>query len=383
MSFADFLSHSVLVCAEGGNTEQLLNRITCMGITPKEIMPIKTGIVFSIPARRFKIIKNIRRGTGCRVFLVRKAGPFFLFKRLYRRPSLVVAAVFFFVVLHLLSSIVWRIDVGNIAENEATAVKSLLFAEGIYPGSIADSEHFRMAEQNILINSETFSYLKLNFSDGRLEASTRLTNPYRSIESSSSQIVAAFDGIIRFIEVYEGYSMVSINQSVSEGQLLVDNIKMTIDNEIVTSNVLATITAYGEAEYTHSEPTNINANLLTGDTYNIYAIHFLGMRIPLYFDSKQDENYHRQTIIKPLTILGLKMPITIENTHLTRMEEGEVTLTIEEAQYKAEQHIEWQLREDYDYPTVLTKEVLASEEENGVVITKVKYTFLANIIKYS
>ncbi len=383
MKLTGFLAHTVLVCAQGGNPELLINRITCLGITPKEIMPIKTGIVFSIPARRFKMLKSIRKGTGCKIFLVRKAGPLFLFKRLYRRPSLIFAVILFFVSLHLLSGVVWRIDTTGLTEQNSTAVKSLLFAQGIYPGCFADSDHFRMAEQNILIDSETFSYLKLNFSDGRLEVGAHLTNPYTSIESDSSQLFAAFDGIIHFIEVYEGYSLVKVNQSVAEGQILVDNIKLTIDDEIVPSNVLANIIAYGEAEYTHFEPIKFTANLLTANTSAHYAIHLLGMRIPLYAEKKLNSDYHRQTTIQPLNIFGLKFPVTIEKTYLTATQKQEVTLSNEEAVFKAEQHIEWQFTEEYMFPTVLSKDIDVTTDDDGNIIAKVKYTFLANIIKNS
>ncbi len=380
MNVLGFLAHTVMVCAEGGNIELLLNRITSSGITPKEVMPTKTGVVFYIPARHFKILRRLKKGTGTRIFLLSKSGPLFLFKRILRRKSLPIAVALFFICLYLLSGIVWRIDTGALSEENSAAIKTLLFAEGIYPGSIANSEKFRLAEQSILIKSETFSYLKLNFAGGRLEVSAQLPQNYLMIDEDTRQIVAAFDGIIRFIEVYEGYSMVKINQSVSEGQLLVDNIKINIDNEIIPSTVYANIIGYGEAVYSHEEPMNFSADILTNDTDILYAFHLLDARIPLYFDSKFDENYHRQTILKPVTLFGLKLPITIEKTILTKTLSQTISITEDEALYKADRYIEHQLYEDYNFPNILEKKVEVSTK-NNVVYVKIKYTFLANIIK--
>ncbi len=375
-----FLAHSVMVCAQGGNIELLLNRITGLGITPKEVVPVKTGMVFSIPARHFKYMRAARKGTGCELFLVRKAGPLFLFKRIYRRWSLPIAGIIFFILLHLLSGIVWRIDTGALSEQNSAAVKALLFAEGVYPGSIANSEQFKLAEQNILINSDTFAYLKLNFSSGRLQVSTKLPDPYSPVENSNTQLVAAFDGIIKFIEVYEGYSVVKLNQSVSEGQLLVDNVKLTIDNDIVTSQVHANIIGYGEVEYTHIEPKTFQSNLLTNEFSNLYTLHLLNFNIPLYIDAKFDDTYHRITTIKPVSFLGLKLPLTIETTTLTKTQPQQITITAEEAKHKAQTHLEWQLREEYHYPVILSTQLDIVETEEDI-ITKARYTFLANIIK--
>ncbi len=368
MNIIGFLAHSIQVCAEGGNSELLLNRLTTSGITPKEVVGLKTGIVFSLPARHYKKIHNLRRGTGCRIYLVRKAGPLFLFKRLYRRWSLPVACSIFFITLYLLSGIVWRIDTGTLSRENAISAKALLFSEGIYSGCLADSEHLREAEQNILAKSDTFSYFKLNFAGGRLEVSAKTPQTFNAVEEYDGRLVAAFDGIISTVQVYKGYNMVKPNQSVLQGQLLVDNVSINIDNEIVTS------------QYTRVEPLIVSDFLPTNEYKDIYTVHLFNIKVPLYFSPEFYNNYHRQTTVTPVTFLGLKLPITIEKTRLTATEYTQIELTPEEAVLKADRSIERQFYEDYDNLTILSKKI-SYEVGDVEVITKVDYTFLANIIK--
>ncbi len=375
-----YLAHTVVVCAEGGNTELLLCRLMASGITPKQVNAIPYGLMFTLSARSYKSLHTLRKGTGCKVYLLRKSGPLFLFKRLYRRRSLAVAAVLFFVTLYLLSGLIWRIDTGALSREDATIVKSMLYTEGIHPGSVANSEHLRLVEQKILMKSDRFAYLKLNFSDGRLQVEATLPNNYIDINSGSEPLYAAFDGIVHSIEVYEGYAMVKVNQSVSEGEKLVDNIKLNRDNEPVSSQVYASVTAYTCASYTRAEPLEQEIRVLTGDYKTRYALSFLSLHIPFYLDAQYDEGYQRATSITPLTLLGFKLPITVEKTELYETEWREITLTPEQASLNAQQDIAQQLFNDYSYPVVLEKKVSSQEGEDSILIT-VDYEIIANFIK--
>ncbi len=375
-----FFSHSVVVCAEGGNCELLLDKIISNGITPKWVSAVPHGLVFTLSARHYKRLRSMRKGTGCRLYLLRKAGPLFLFKRLYRRRSLALSILLFFVSLYLLSNLVWRIDTGSLSTQQAQAIKSMLFTEGIYPGSIANSDHFKIAEQNIMIKSNSFAYLKLNFIDGRLTVESKLPEYYIDINSGSAPLFAAFDGIIHDVKVYEGYGMVKVNQSVSEGQLLVDNIKITDDNQIVTSEVYAKITAYGETSYSRVQPLEYSAEVLTEENRRIRALHLLSFRIPLYFDAGFNENYQRNTMIRPVSFLGLKLPASLEVTELTKMVSTDLALTPEQASLNAQRHIEQQFYTDYSYPKILDN-VATTKYHDDSILVEVKYKFIANLIE--
>ncbi len=375
-----FFIHTVVVCAEGGNPELLLNRIMADGITPKQVQSVAFGILFTVSARHFRRLKKLRKGTGCRLYLVRKAGPLFLFRRLYRRRSLLFSALLFFLSLYLLSCLVWRIDTGSLQEQDAAIIRSMLYAEGIYPGCVANSDHLKLAEQNLLLKSDRFAYLKLNFSDGRIEVEANLKNNYIDINRSDTPLIAAFDGIIHDINIYEGYGMVKVNQSVSKGQLLVNNVRLTDDNEIATSKVYASITAYGKDSYTLIQPLSYSASVLTGETESLYVIRFLSLRIPLFSDSILNGDYQRNTTMKPISIFGLKLPITLERIELAETHMKEITLTSEQASLNAQHQIEQQLMQDYSYPIIISKKVISNESEDSIEV-KVEYEFIANLIK--
>ncbi len=375
-----FLAHTVVVCAEGGNTELLLCRLMASGITPKEVHAIPYGLVFTISARSYKSLPALRKGTGSRVYLVRKSGPFFLFKRIYRRRSLAIAIILFFITMYLLSGLVWRIDTGALSGEDANLIKSMLYTEGIYPGAIADSEHLRLAEQRILMKSDHFAYLKLNFSDGRLNVEATLPNDYINIGSGSEPLYAAFDGIVQSIEVYEGYAMVKINQSVSKGEKLVDNIKLNRDNVPVPSEVYATVTAYTDVSYTRAEPLNQEVRVLTGESKTLYSFSFLSFRIPFYLNAEYDPSHQRNTTVKPVTFLGFKLPLTIEKTELYESTLQEITLSPEQASLNAQQDIAAQLSNDYSYPVVLSKKITSEQQKDTILIT-VDYEIVANFIK--
>ncbi len=374
-----YLFNVAVVAVEGGDSERLLTRMMNAGVTPGHVVPSPTGIILTLPARQYKKIRTLRKGTGCRVYVIRKGGPYFRFLRLYRRRSAVLAILIFLLTVQFLSGLVWRIDTSSMSYTDGAHIKSLLYAEGIYPGVVADSEHLRSAEQQIMLNSTEYSYIKLNFQNGRLAVEMSPLTPYEDVGKTDLSLVASFDGIIHSLRVYEGNSLVKENQSVAKGETLVSNLRLTYDNEIVLTKVYADIIGYGEITYSYAQPQNYSAELLTGESKTLYAANFMSFRLPFYYDARYDENSRRYTVIEPLSFLGFKLPVTIEKTRLYETVSSEVTLTYEEAVQHGETKIHEQFLNDFKEPEVLQR-LVSTTTQDDLVITTVEYRFLANIV---
>ncbi len=382
MKFTSLFFNFAVVSIEGGDYERLITRLLSTGISPGNIVPRPTGAVLTMPARHYRQVRTLRKGTGCSVCVMSKSGPYFATKRFVHRPSLLLSLILFIVAVQFLSGVIFRIDVSSLSPQEAEYVKAFLHTEGIYPGAYASSERLKQAEQNFLLVSDRYSYIKFNFFDGRIFVTSSPYIPPESLGSNSDALVADFSGIIYEMNVYDGNSLVTVNQSVTEGQTLVSSIRFTYKNEIVLSDVFADIVGYGEVTYEYVQPFSYTETLPTGVQKSRTALEFLGLRVPLYLDAEYDNGYRRQTHIKPLSILGFKLPLSVETTTLFETAKHDVHLNREQALQNAELAIHQKFLSDFNEPQVLVRLVSSQDTENGIHVT-VSYEFLADIVKNS
>ncbi|MGB4648964.1 MAG: sporulation protein YqfD, partial [Acetivibrionales bacterium] len=61
----------------------------------------------------FRLIRPVARKTGCRVRLLKKTGLPFVFNKYRRRKAFFAGAVLFFILLNVLASFIWSIEISG------------------------------------------------------------------------------------------------------------------------------------------------------------------------------------------------------------------------------------------------------------------------------
>ncbi len=89
-------------------------------------------------------------------------------------------------------------------EQEASA-RAQLFEKGIYEGAFQNNEKLVRAAGELFVGSEEYGWVALNFVQGRLVVEKHSGRRCRSIGTEVTNVVAKSDGIIRRLELVDGY----------------------------------------------------------------------------------------------------------------------------------------------------------------------------------
>jgi len=167
-------------------------------------------------------LRHVARMTRCRFQIVERAGLPFFVGRMKRRKALLGGALFFVVVLYMLSSFVWFIDVtGNRSIAREQVCKAARQA-GLYRGVPKWSVDTAKVEETVLRQVPGLSWVGV-YVDGtrvRIKLVEKVLPPDTGQEKPAD-VVAVKDGLIKEILVLNGQPRVSEGDTVTAGQVLI------------------------------------------------------------------------------------------------------------------------------------------------------------------
>lgn len=221
------LTGYVLVVAEGVNPERLLNLALHRGLTLWDVRRIgRERLVFKARAQDFFALRHVARRAGCRLRLLRKRGCPFLWGRLRRRPAFLAGLLFFILALYLAGSFVWKVETRFAAppryhrEEEVLALAaSLGLRPGAWrPGLVANDLARELARR---LPRASWVGVRLDGVRATIEV-VELVLPERP--PRAAHLVAARDGVVEDVLVFQGTPRVKRGDVVRRGQVLISGI---------------------------------------------------------------------------------------------------------------------------------------------------------------
>ena len=223
----NYLRGYVNIIAEGYFLEKFINLCIAKGIFLWDIKREKSSIMlFKTGISSFKRLRGVARKTRCRIEVKAKKGLPFILNRYRRRKAFAAGAFGFILMVYLLSSFLWTVEVvGNktvpaqdIIQNlEKLGLKAGVFKFGIDTG--------RMVNE-ILIKRSDLSWIGIRITGTKavVEVKERTLIPEMLDRDIPCNILAAKDGVIKRMVVRTGTPVVSEGDTVKRGQLLVAGI---------------------------------------------------------------------------------------------------------------------------------------------------------------
>lgn len=369
-SFWTALWGRVTFSVKNGSCEQFLNRCMEQNIPIQNIHNIAFELTASVPARYYKQLHKIARKSHCTLRCTKKQGICFTAYKLKGRYGLAVGAVLFILLPYLFENFVWNIVYYQIPQQQQVQIERILYQNGIYTGKKAKQDDLDTAQQQILLSMPEYAWASLNFVRGKIivEAGT-ITNKPAIITGEVCDIVAACDGIITQMEVYEGFKQKTIGQSVAKGEVLVSGITQDRNMKVVESHSYARIIAKIQKDYVITQPLSYTENISTGTIKRYYKLQLPFAEIPLYYKIQPPENNYLQIRTEPVILLGFCIPASLYITEYVETAPKRIELTQEQAKSKALYLARQAMAEDLPEIQVEQEELEWQETENEVMLT--------------
>ena len=383
------ITHWVLGTATArvsGDTARFMNIAVKTGLRPIRLQKDGKDVLFTLYAKDYKKLHKIKQRTHARVKLAEKSGFPFRFRRMLRRPGLLLGTALGVALMLFLSGFYWEMTISGedipYAESEILAAAKRV---GVYIGAPRSTDT-ALASVALLEELPELSWASFN-TEGctvQLELRTSVTKAEGAEHDGTGDIVASRAGLIHSITAQNGTVLVKVGSACAAGQVLVSGITQVGDPYDPEYNPVrcfytrarAEILAETQRTFTASCPLSTETVRET-DLGTQRALYILGVRVPLSLSGalKGQTAYTRT----PFVLQGHTLPLWVETVRVYEEETVPVTFTEEEAQRRALENLhqlqKLALGED---GRVLTENI-TYQTKNGAVYVTSRCVCLENI----
>lgn len=351
--FRDLFFSTVVFEAEGGSCERFLSACMERFVPLTQVQATPYGFRAQLPAAHYRQLHRPARAVGCKLHVVEKRGPAFYARPLRRHWGGAAGLLLVTALVALSPSLVWHMDYYALDPAARQELSDRLFACGIRQGSFVTDEALRSAEQRILMDSDRFAALSLNFAKGKLvvEAELATPDPVMFLDRDTD-ILASEAGVVRSVEVFNGVAAVQAGQTVQKGDVLVSASWPDYHGVPQPAPCRARVWAYIEKTCTSACPLVQRTQLVTGTRTDSLALCFGPWQLWL----KKGDDPTAAPAQQGVQLLGLSLPLTVWRTLGTVRQEQEITLTQEEAQRRCVETINALLYAQFPDMQVLSRD---------------------------
>lgn len=374
------ITHWVLGTATArvsGDTARFMNIAVKTGLRPIRLQKDGKDVLFTLYAKDYKKLHKIKQRTHARVKLAEKSGFPFRFRRMLRRPGLLLGTALGVALMLFLSGFYWEMTISGedipYAESEILAAAKRV---GVYIGAPRSTDT-ALASVALLEELPELSWASFN-TEGctvQLELRTSVTKAEGAEHDGTGDIVASRAGLIHSITAQNGTVLVKVGSACAAGQVLVSGITQVGDPYDPEYNPVryfytrarAEILAETQRTFTASCPLSTETVRET-DLGTQRALYILGVRVPLSLSGapKVQTAYTRT----PFVLQGHTLPLWVETVRVYEEETVPVTFTEEEAQRRALENLhqlqKLALGED---GRVLTENITYQTKDGAVYVT--------------
>lgn len=381
----EFIFGEVIVKVSGRGIERFLNVLTRNDLHIWNVKRHGTEtITFKMRLQDALKIRRFARKSECEISFLERKGIPFLLKRLFKNSGFLIGAFLFFLIILMLSNVVWGIDIKGAKPATEYKIRKELDKMGVKVGKfqffIEDAESIQRRLTNN-IGAVTWVGVELKGTTYEFQVVEK-KQPKEPKRLSPRNLVATKKATIVKMEVDKGQMVVDKNEQVVPGQLLVSGL---IGKEGEEVPVAAKGKVWGETWYTsHVElPLKTNFNVFSGKEERKYTLIIGNVNIPLWGFGKSKFK-ESETGIQTKNIYFLKWKLPISLADITVREREKVTREYKKddavniALDMAKKDIKSGLNED---AKIKDAKILHNVIVNGKVILDIHFKVIENIAR--
>ena len=349
----------------------------------------KIGIEAVISPKFIRIIASALDKYSIKVYIINIKGFCTLTSSLQRRIGVAVGAAIFLALTWLSSLILWRVDVVGAATVSEDSLREALASAGVSAGAaISDVDAFEVSNQ-LLLSCPGLSWASLSITGTTATLTVRETVTHENAEKNETPLlIAAEDGVIVSVLVYEGTAAVKAGSVVKAGDALINGLISGSGLQYVDKPVLrigradGSVKALVERELSVTVPYREKELVRKdgGDSFRGVYIKLFGIGFYLGDQKPSSELYSEWETTHSPTVFGAALPLTLSETVWNELTELETQYTAEEAEALAREKAENALKAEAGEDRVtFTEYVTHADEENETVTVTVRYRCITEI----
>ena len=356
--------------AKGGFYERFLNLCAANGITVWGVK-YKNGTLHAKMSRKdYKNVLPIARRAKTRLKIVSKRGLYSRAAKYRGRYGLAVGFLAFILILRLLSSVIWNININGNKTVRDEKILAQLNEIGIYEGVFASSIDAENARQQLLISCPELSWCAINI-DGCIANVDVKETAEKKLEAKTdypANIIAKRGGTIMSIRAYYGAPSVSVGEAVAKGDILVSG---TMENKyggIMYCEARAEVIAQTVHKLSVTVPFNQQRKVDIAKPQTRKILTLFGAQIPLFF-GKVDEPYTVKRTHTVPEINGKRLPFAMDTATFTRQKIENYTIDSAKAEKIAKAQMENKSKKELG--SILKKQLneIITKSNDGITLT--------------
>lgn len=371
----------------GKYVERFINLAIKSGLEVWDIKRLENDkFQIKLKVKDFFRLKPILRETGTRMSILRKIGLPFLVYKINRRKGIAIGFFLFILLLYMLSSMIWRIDVIGTEKIPKSEVLNAAEQVGIKIGAFKwRLDQLEDLQYELQKSVDDASWIGIKF-DGVVVKIT-VVEKVRSEQPKTEyprHLVAKKKAVIQKYTAEKGQPKIAVHQLVNKGDILISGIIGPEGEPNKQKLVSAQGKVWGEVWYdsTISIPLRQEVSKLTGKSKTSHYILLGKYAIKIWGFGKKDEikNYKTEENQEYLTIRNHQWPIGWKRKDTLEVEKEYYQLTEEEAVKTALEIGRKDLINKVGGESKIKGEkVLQQWVEHGKVYLKVHYTVIEEI----
>jgi similar to stage IV sporulation protein len=225
-----FLKGYLLLTVEGTSPEKFINMAVSRGIYLWDLSWLNNDILLiKVEVAAFRALRHIARATRCRVRIRDKRGYPFFVSRFHKRKMLLWGCLIFCLLLHLMSSFIWFVEVKSDRELHYLTPDNILAAakqEGLYRGAFKGTMDLSKLTNGMGNRVPQLAWVVINIKGTKvtIEVAEQVLPPRSETNDSPANIVATKDGVVKEVLVLSGEARVAENETVRQGDILISGI---------------------------------------------------------------------------------------------------------------------------------------------------------------
>ena len=360
---------------EGGFADGFVNSCFENKISVNNIRRSGNTVFAECYAGVYPRLKAPARANGGKLRVIKKRGILFPLLKVKNRLGLFSGAVGFVLILCFLSGFIWDVEIKGNERIPDSEIYALLEDNGLFCGAYRKGVDKDVIENLMMATFDDCAWAHINEFGTKavVEINETKNKPKTYTRKGVANLKATKDGLIVKADVYDGWAVRKVGDSVTEGDLLISGV---YESEKKKGNQFA----YARGEYiaqVKEEFTVFVSRIQRSKSYTYTqhkkSLYFFGLKIPLYIGRLDNKNTDINIYTDYITIKSNKIPIGIIDTELKHYVVSENTLSDKELTALCKSEIKNRIKTDLAHAQVLSQKSDIDLRDNGA---KAKCTVL-------
>lgn len=245
-----------------------------------------------------------------------------------KRIGLIIGAILILGASLYFSSVIVTIDIqGNETVSDElilSALSEIGIKEGVQFGQI----NYIWSENQLQLMVDKIAWAGMHRTGHRLvvEVTEMTEKPEMLNARMPCNVLSAYDAEIVSVSVLDGQLMHIIGDYVFAGDLLISGVTTDDTRHTTLHHAMGEIIGIYKSSAEFSGEFTKERLISTGKSEKRRKLKFFSLEIPLYFGHNKYKYSENQTVEKPLTVFGKKLPISLKTTEYSEFQRTEATL---------------------------------------------------------